>query len=274
LSPKRAATAIGVAFFVLAIGACALAGTDVQGPSGLSQHALAKTATAPASIADFISKSAEKAHSADAGVVKEKLNVLQNIAGSVKAQVAKLQAESNTLSASHASASAGKKDAPATSVSTTVSMAAEAQRRWKELHKPATSFVASSAAAGKSSKAVQSASSPVPAASDLIALVAQANSAAADAADAVDAQRLIVAREASSYMKAEKRALIVQEKAAAAEAKADTARALSAEDAAKRAQKQAAVFRKRAVRASAKAAKYAAQVKSYDDDYWNNEKAR
>jgi hypothetical protein len=88
----------------------------------------------------------------------------------------------------------------------------------------------------------------------------------------VDAQRLIVAREASSYMKAEKKALAVQEKAAEAEAKADVTNALLADDAAKRAQRRAAALRKRAALATAKAAKYAAQVKTYDDDYWNNKK--
>ncbi len=73
-------------------------------------------------------------------------------------------------------------------------------------------------------------------------------------------------------MKAEKKALAVQEKAAEAEAKADVTNALLADDAAKRAQRRAAALRKRAALATAKAAKYAAQVKTYDDDYWNNKK--
>jgi hypothetical protein len=245
----------------LAIGAFALAGTDAHGSYGMLQADVLKTDAAPATISHFISKSVQKGHSANAGVVKEKLNVLHNIASSVKAQVSELQKSSASL------ASKDKHATPADK------MAAEAQRRWKELHPTATSSAASSSVAGKSSKVTKSAASAAPAASDLNALVAQANSAAADAADAVDAQRLIVAREASSYMKAEKRALIVQEKAASAEAKADTARALSAEDVAKRAQKQAVILRKRAARATANAAKYAAQVKTFDDDYWNNEKA-
>ena len=122
----------------------------------------------------------------------------------------------------------------------------------------------SSASAGSSSGSAVSSQSVR---ADLSAEASKADADAADAAEAADAQRAPVAREASSYIKAEKRAIVVQEKAARAEARADTARALVADAAARNAAKQAVMFRKRAARASAKAVKYAAQVKAFDAQY-------
>jgi hypothetical protein len=117
------------------------------------------------------------------------------------------------------------------------------------------------------SKSSASAGSSQSVRADLSAEASKADDDAADAAEAADAQRALVAREASSYIKAEKRAIVVQEKAARAEARADTARALVADAAARNAAKQAVMFRKRAARASAKAVKYAAQVKAFDAQY-------
>jgi hypothetical protein len=150
---------------------------------------------------------------------------------------------------------------------------AEAQKRWIDLHKKdqEVTMLPSALPAPKASAAAAAASSAKTSREksnqdNLNALATKADDEAASAIDAADEQRVVVAREASTYMKAEKRALVVQERAAQAEAKADTARALVEDAVAKNAENRAKVFRRRAARASAKAAKYAGQIKTLNDD--------
>lgn len=163
---------------------------------------------------------------------------------------------------------------PDETVSRANSMVAEAQKRWSELHKKvgeATNPASTSRDLEPHAAATRSASKNNNGESkhgDLNTMATKADEEAASAIDAVDAQRVIVAREASTYMKAEKRALVVQERAALAEAKADTARALVEDAVAKNAENRAKMFRRRAGRASAKAVKYAGQIKTLDDDAW------
>ena len=273
-SRRRTGAAFVAACLCLVAAACVLTAASSQDQSVLSQTDSVKSHNSPATLSDFTSKSSEHQRAlASAAVASEKLNVLQKIAGSVKAKVAELKAESGAL-----------KMKPVRLGDLTAnrahSMAEEAKQRYLALHKAATSSVASKAATSSSAKAATSSAASSRASlnpavakhlghSDLIDLATQASEAAANAVDSVDAQRLVVAREASTYIKAEKRALVVQHKAKLAEASADIARALVADDTAKRAQKQAAMLRKLAERARSKAALYAAQIKTYDNDYVN-----
>ena len=223
----------------------------------MSPHGSFESTPVCSTLSDFISKSSEHQHAlGSAAVASEKLKVPQKIAGSVKAKVAELQAEAGAVKAKPVQLS----DQTANRAH---SMAEEAKQRYLALHN----------AAASSSTAKHASSNPTVAKhlarGDLIDLATQASEAAANAVDSVDTQRLVVAREASTYIKAEKRALVVQQKAALAQASADIARALVADDTAKRAQKQAAMLRKLAERARAKASLYGVQIKSYDNDYVN-----
>jgi hypothetical protein len=264
-SRRRTGAAFVAACLCLVAAACVLTAASSQDQSVLSQTDSVKSHNSPATLSDFTSKSSEHQRAlASAAVASEKLNVLQKIAVSVKAKVAELKAQSGALNMKPVRLG----DLTANRAH---SMAEEAKQRYLALHEAATS---SSAKAATSSAASSRASlNPAVAKhvghSDLIDLATQASEAAANAVDSVDVQRLVVAREASTYIKAEKRALVVQHKAALAEASADIARALVADDTAKRAQKQAAMLRKLAQRARSKAALYAAQIKTYDNDYVN-----
>jgi hypothetical protein len=252
---RRTGGAFLAACLCLVAAACVLTSASNQGTYVLSQGDSDKSRNSPATLSDFISKSSEHALGS-AAVASEKLKVLQSIAGSVKAKVAELKAEAGTVKAKPVQLS----DQTANRAH---SMAEEAKQRYMALHKAAASSAAASHASANPNIAKHSARG------DLIDLATQASEAAANAVDSVDAQRLAVAREASTYIKAEKRALIVQQKAALAQASADIARALVADDTAKRAQKQAAMLRKLAERARTKASQYGAQIKSYDSDYVN-----
>ncbi len=148
---RRATRAIGAALCCAVVVACALAAVANQGPSDLVQSSPMKSGSAPASVADFLSNSVEKqhGHAASAGVTEEKLKVLQTIAGSVKAQVDKLNSDTNARqSASHKATKVKLADATATRAANMVN---EAQKRWQELHKTNTASAASSAASHASS---------------------------------------------------------------------------------------------------------------------------
>jgi hypothetical protein len=298
LSRKRILRAIGAAVCCMAVLACAVSGFPRQNSSDILQvlqlnlpyasspadELLQADAPVPvaASVRDFLSSTSsrqaatrvEQAHPAkDSGVAQParelakqaaQLHMLEQIAHSVQVQVAKLKGEKGknvrlTFKPDETAARAN-------------SIAAEAKTRYLELHKKVQA--ASSPSGASRSPASIAAAHPSAASAlgtanqdDLNAMATKADDAAASAIDAADEQRVVVARQASTYLKAEKRALVVQEKAQRAEAKADTARALVEDAAAKNAEAHAKVFRRRAARASAKASKYAEQIKTLNDDW-------
>ncbi len=296
LSRKRIVRAIGAAVCCIAVLACVVSGFSGQSssyiiqalhlnsPDGSSPADELLQAGAPVSVAasvrDFLSSTStrkastrvEQAHQAkdsdhanDSGVAHParelakqaaQLHMLEQIARSVQAQVAKLKGEKGK--------NVRLTFKPDETAARTNSIAAEAKLRYLELHKK---VQAASSPSGALRSPSSNAAAHPSAADDLNAMATKADDAAASAIDAADEQRVVVAHQASAYMKAEKRALIVQEKAARAEAKADTARALVEDAAAKNAEAHAKVFRRRAARAAAKASKYAEQVKTLNDDW-------
>jgi hypothetical protein len=303
LSRKRAVRTVGAAVCCMAFLAFAA--------SSFARHE-SSALFLPATVGDLFSKHVESAGvhkdlaAAQGALSLDKqtlqLRMLQQIANSIKLQESKLKVDMSMSkgSTSHRdqeqapvvkSAGGAHVLAAATSLGSVKgknvrltfqtdetatranSIAAEAQKRWQELHKnvqkairpaAASSGPASSAAAARSPSAIRHGNANQ---DDLTAMAAKADDEASSAVDAADAQRVVVAREASTYMKAEKRALAVQEKAARAEAKADTARALVEDAVADNAEAHAKVLRRRAARASAKAAKYAGQIKTLNDDF-------
>ena len=266
-SRQRVARAFGFAICSLAVVACVLVAVGQQASSALAQD---PSATQPAAASHVVSAPAKpKPVLADKTLIEAR-----NVAEQAKQKWLELKkleqqpakhvglAPSASVRQplvahsppSHNLAPRKNKLVDASYVAEARAIADATKLKWLALK---ASESKSSASAG-SSQSVRA---------DLSAEASKADDDAADAAEAADAQRALVAREASSYIKAEKRAIVVQEKAARAEARADTARALVADAAARNAAKQAVMFRKRAARASAKAVKYAAQVKAFDAQY-------
>ena len=273
-SRQRVARAFGFAICSLAVVACVLVAVGQQASSALAQD---PSATQPAAASHVVSAPAKpKPVLADKTLIEAR-----NVAEQAKQKWLELKkleqqpakhvglAPSASVRQppvahsppSHKLAHRKNKLVDASYVAEARAIADATKMKWLALK---TSESKSSASARSSSGSAGSSQSVR---ADLSAEASKADDDAADAAEAADAQRALVAREASSYIKAEKRAIVVQEKAARAEARADTARALVADAAARNAAKQAVMFRKRAARASAKAVKYAAQVKAFDAQY-------